>query len=340
MLLPMRTRAAVLREIGRPAPYANSRPLSIEEFELDPPGEGEVLVRVRAAGLNRGELIAGHGLHAPGGGAKPVGGEAAGEVVEVGDGVVGYVPGDRVFGRCPGAFAEYALMDLREAMLVPACLDFRQASAIPLTFLVVYDMLVLQGELRAGQTLLVAGVTSGVGVAALQAAKAMGARVIGTSGSAEKLARLQPLGLDVPLRTREPGFEAAVLEATGGRGADLAICAVGGSVFAACMRSLAFEGRLAMVGYVDGQLSTTLDLERLHLQRLTVFGVSNKLRTPAQRASAVRAFCADWLPLYASGRLRSWVDRVFPFEQLAEAKDCMEAGGHLGKIVLAGAADG
>lgn len=309
-------------------------------------GPGQLLLRVRAAGLNRGELMVGHGPQAAG--AKPAGTEAAGEVVAVGAGVEGFAVGDRVMARCPGGFAEYAKVEAYEAIAVPPALDWAQAGSIPLTNLVVHDMLVAQGRLQAGETLLVAGVTSGVGVNALLAAKAMGAKVIGTSGSAEKLERLKREGgLDVGLHVRPEmqgagsiaAIVGAVREATGGRGANLAIDGVGGSVFPALVESLAYEGRLAMVGYVDGQLSTTLDLERLHLQRLTVFGVSNKLRTPAQRTEAVCAFRADWLPLYASGRLRSWVDRVFPFEQLAEAKDCMEAGGHLGKIVLAGAAD-
>ena len=139
------------------------------------PGPGQLLLRVRAAGLNRGEFIAGHGLHGRGGGAKPVGTEAAGEVVALGADVEGWRIGDRAMGRCPGAFADFVLLESREALAVPPSLDWHQAAAIPLTFMVVYDMLVLQGKLRAGETLLVAGVTSGVGVAALQAAKAMGA---------------------------------------------------------------------------------------------------------------------------------------------------------------------
>lgn len=303
------------------------------------PGPGQLLLRVRAAGLNRGEFIAGHGLHAAGAAAKPVGAEAAGEVVALGAEVADWRLGDRAMGRCAGAFAEYALLDVREAMVIPSSLDWAHAAAVPLTFLVVYDMLVLQGRLRAGETLLIAGVTSGVGVAALQAAKAIGATVIGTSGSPAKLARLKEHGLDLGLCTRAPDFSGQVMQATDGRGANLAIDTIGGSVFAECVRALAFEGRLAMVGYVDGVLRAELDLEALHARRLQLFGVSNKLRTPAQRTAPVAGFKADWMPLFASGSLRPLVDRVFPFEQLAEAKHRMEASEHVGKIVLAGSPD-
>ena len=313
--------------------------LQLHDVPQPEPGAGQLLIRVRAAGLNRGEFIAGHGLHARGGGAKAVGTEAAGEVLAIGPGVDGWRVGDRAMGRCPGAFAECALLDQREAIAVPPSLDWPHAGAIPLTFMVVYDMLVLQGRLRAGETLLVAGVTSGVGVSALQAAKAIGATVIGTSGSTAKLDRLRAEGLDVGLCTRAPDFADAVFKTTDGRGADLAIDAVGGSMFAECVRALAFQGRLAMVGYVDGVLRAELDLEALHAKRLRLFGVSNKLRTPQQRAEPVPGFKADWLPLFASGRLRPLVDRVLPFERLAEAKAAMEAGEHVGKIVLAGSQD-
>jgi NADPH:quinone reductase-like Zn-dependent oxidoreductase len=225
-------------------------------------------------------------------------------------------------------------MDAREAMPVPPALAIAEAASVPLVFLVVHDMLIAQGRLRAGEWLLVCGVSSGVGVAALQAAKALGARVIGTSGSAEKLARLRALGLDVAIETRAPTFADAVLEATDGRGADLVVNAVGGSVFAECLRCMAFEARLATVGYVDRVLGAEIDLQALHAKRLTLFGVSNKLRSADQRAAGVPAFRADLLPAIADGRIRPLVDRVFAFDELAAARTCMEADRHLGKIVL------
>jgi NADPH:quinone reductase len=308
--------------------------LELRDVPVPEPGPAQLLVRVHAAALNRGEFLRGHGLAGKPGTWKAIGGEGAGEVVSAGGDVRGFRPGERVLGRCAGAFAEYALMEAAEAMHVPAGLSFEEASAIPLTFQVAFDMLVLQGHLEAGEWLLVNGVSSGVGVASLQLGKSLGARVIGTSGSAEKLASLASLGLDVPLCTRKADFAAAVMEATDRQGANLAINAVGGSTFAENLRALAFEGRLATVGFVDGVGHGDIDLGALHVRRLTVFGVSNKMRTKEQRAGAVPRFVAEILPLFASGAIRPRIDRVMDFTALADAKARMESGAHVGKIVL------
>jgi NADPH:quinone reductase-like Zn-dependent oxidoreductase len=164
--------------------------------------------------------------------------------------------------------------------------------------------------------------------------KAMGAKVIGTSGSPEKLARLKDYGLDVPLCLRGSGFEEAVMKATDGKGANLVVDTVGGSVFAESIRCMAFESRFAMVGYVDGVLTAELDLLALHAKRLRLFGVSNKLRSAEQRAEFLPEFKAEVLPAIADGRIKPLVDQAFPFEQLAQAKEMMETNKHVGKIVL------
>jgi NADPH:quinone reductase len=311
-----------------PGPAATG--VELRETAAPEPKAGEILVRVRAASLNRGELLSGGHGAAP----KPGGGECAGEVVKVGDGVTGVPVGARMMGRCGGGFAELALMDAREALPVPGRLSWEEAAAAPLTFIVVYDMLIAQGHLTSGQWLLVTAVSSGVGVAALQTAKALGARVIGTSGSAEKLARLEKLGLDVGLRTRASDFYDPVMKATDGNGVSLVVNNVGGSVFGECLRSLAFEGRLATVGHLDQVLSAPIDLELLHRKRLRVFGVSNRLRTAGQRAETVRGFARDVLPYFEDGRLRPLVDRVFGFDELPAAIAFMESDAQVGKIVV------
>jgi NADPH2:quinone reductase len=297
--------------------------LELREAPAPQPKPGQHLVRVRAAGLNRGELLR-HGLTKPGP-AKIGGTEGAGEIEG---------SGQRVMGRLPGSFAEYALMDAEDLIPVPANLSWEEAAATPLTFLVVYDMLVQQGNLKKDEWLLITGVSSGVGVAALLAGKALGARVIGTSGSEEKLQKLKPLGLDVPIRTRNPDFSKQVIEATGGKGVDLVVNNVGGSVFAECVKSLGYEGRLATVGYVDGVMKGEMDIEALHSRRLKLFGVSNKMRSGAQRGVTVEGFKRDWLPLFASGRLKPMIDRAYDFNDLPQAKARMEADAHLGKLVV------
>ncbi len=311
---------------------ADSATLDLRDVSAPDPAPGQVLVRMHAAGLNRGEFIVGHGL-TKAGTAKAAGMEGSGEVVRIGADVKSYKVGDRVMGRCPGAFSEYALMDAREAIAMPPQLSWTEAAAIPLTFLVVHDMLVLQGHLKKDEWVLVTGVSSGVGVAALQAAKALGAKVIGTSGSQEKLDKLKAQGLDLGLATRAADFHDAVMKATDGKGVNLVVNTVGGSVFAECVRSMAFEGRLATVGYVDNTLEAKIDIQALHAKRLTLFGVSNKLRTPEQRASGVPAFVRDFLPFF-SGRIRPVIDSVHPFEDLPEAKARMEANQAAGKIVI------
>jgi NADPH:quinone reductase len=309
--------------------------VALRDAEVPEPGAGQLLVRMRAAGLNRGEMIPGHGGHAKEGAAgRPAGVEGAGEVAKLGPDVDAFQLGERVMGRCRGSFSDFAVMDVREAVRVPPGLSWQEAGSIPLVFTVVHDMIFAKGRLTAGEWLLVVGVSSGVGVACLQIAKAIGARVIGTSGSAQKIERLKAIGLDVGVHTRAADFAGNVMDATGGQGVDLVVNNVGGSVFAECVKAMAFEGRFATIGHIDGVNRSEIDVGTLHAKRLTMFGVSNSLRDAAQRATAVPGFKADILPHIEAGRIRPLIDRVFAFSELPQAKAYMESNAHVGKIAV------
>ncbi|MCC6609469.1 MAG: zinc-binding dehydrogenase [Burkholderiales bacterium] len=315
--------------------YVLDRPdgttLEAREVATPEPGPGQLLIRVRASALNRGELTS---LYAGAAGtARPGGAEAAGEVVAPGSEARRFAPGTRVMGRLKGGFAEYALLDAGEAMIVPERLGWEEAATVPIVFLVAYDMLVTYGRLARGEWVLIAAVSSGVGVASLQLAKAMCAKVIGTSGSGAKLAKLRSLDLDAGIATRGD-FVDEVMRITGKHGADLAINNVGGTVFPALVRAAAYRGRIATVGYVDGTLHADLDLGALHAKRLELFGVSNRLRTAEERALTVAGFTRDSLPFLADGTIRPLIDRTFDFDALPQAKAYFDTNTHVGKIAI------
>ena len=293
---------------------------------------GQVVIAVRASALNRGELFVGGVVH--GGPEKLGGNEAAGVVHALGPGVTGIKPGDEVMGRARGGFADYALMDDHQVLRKPSRLSWEEAAATPLSFITAYEAVVQFGKLKSGEWMLVTGASAGAGVAAIQIAQVVGARSIGTSGSKEKLKKLESIGLDVGLHTRAPDFSAAVRKATGGAGADVAVNLVGGSMFPELLRSLARKGRLAIVGYVDNEHHADIDLSAVHANRFEIFGVSNAKVTAEERAAATRGFARDILPAIESGKVKPVVDRVFSFDELPAAKAHMESNAMVGKIVV------
>jgi NADPH:quinone reductase-like Zn-dependent oxidoreductase len=267
----------------------NEGVLELREQPIPEPGPGQILMRVRATSLNRGDLLGAIAFHRAAEG-RPAGVDAAGEVHGIGSGVSRFRIGERIMARSRGCFAEYVIVDPALATKVPPNLSWEKAAALPISYVTAWEALVQFGRLKAGEWLLVAGASSGVGVASIQLGKLLGANVIGVSGSEEKLRRLSELGLDAGIRARGEDFSVKAREATGGKGADLAVNLVGGSAFAACQKSLANFGRLAVVGYVDGAMKAEIDLESIHGKRLEIFGISNAPLNPAMRAIATQGF--------------------------------------------------
>jgi NADPH2:quinone reductase len=317
---------------------AGGKRLEVKEVPKPAPGESEVVVRVRAAGANRADLSMSVG-HFKGAGtalAAPVAGlEFAGEVAEVGAHVSGVKIGDRVMAMGQGAFAEYARIDHRLLIPVPTTFSWEEAAAAPVAFMTMHDAVVTNGRLEAGESVLVQGVTSGVGIAAFQIARLKGAKpVIGTSTSDTKLATLKGWGLDLGINSKTDDVVKRVTEATGGKGADLVIDMLGGPVVNQNMQAAAVKGRIVDVGRMGG-LKGEIDLDLHSLKRISFIGVTFRTRSVEEIRTIIRLMVDDIWPAVTAGQVKLPIDRVFPLGKIADAYAHMRANAHLGKIVIA-----
>jgi NADPH:quinone reductase len=327
--LPKSMTSIAIREPGGPdVLVAASQP-------MPSPAEGEILVKVVAAGVNRPDVMQRQGHYPPPKGATEIPGlEIAGEVVDIGRAVKRWKLGDKVMALVVGGgYAEYCLAFEDHALPVPASLSMVEAAAIPETFFTVWYNVFERGKLAAGETLLVHGGSSGIGTTAIQLGKAFGARVITTAGTPEKCAACRKLGADLAIDYKTQDFVALTKEATGGRGAEVILDMVGGDYVGRNYEAAAVEGRIVQIAFLASS-RVTVDLMRLMLKRLTHTGSTLRARAVADKAAIARAVEAKVLPLIASGRVKPLIDSTFPLAQASAAHARMESGHHIGKIVL------
>jgi len=312
--------------------------LEVRDIPAPSPGPEDLLVRVRAAALNRADLLQRRGGYPqPGGtnGPEVPGLEFAGEVIEMGSRVQGFALGDRVMGLLAGGGqAEQVVTHYRLATKVPANLSWVEAGGTPEVYITAHDAL-RQCDFTAGESALIHAVGSGVGIAAIQIAKMMGASlVVGTAGSDEKLDKARALGLDLAINYRtQPDFAAEALHFTRERGVDVILDVIGADYWERNMRALAPKGRMILVGTMSGA-TTQANLGVFLQKRAQVRGTVLRARPIEEKAEATRAFEKSVLPHIANGRIKVIVDRVFPLAEVAEAHRYMASNANFGKIVL------
>jgi putative PIG3 family NAD(P)H quinone oxidoreductase len=327
-------RAIVIAESGGP------EVLSFRDVpDLAPPGGDQVLIRVRAAGINRADILQRRGEYPPPPGApRDIPGlEFAGEVEAVGPAVLHWKPGRRVIGITGGgAHAEYVLVPESALAEAPETLGWTEAAALPEVFITAHDALFAQGALQLGETVLIHAAASGVGTAAVQLAHAAGCLVFGTSRTADKLEKVRALGMDEPIVVPRdnPGFFAdQIHDATAGLGVNVILDLVGGPYLAANLDALAPQGRLICVGMTAGN-EAAMNLGKLLSKRLHVFGTVLRARSAGEKAAAVRRFSAQVLPLIRCGILKPIIDSVYPATHVIEAHQRVESNDTFGKVVL------
>ncbi len=309
--------------------------LRISEVADPTPGEREVLIEVHASALNRADLLQRRGLYpAPPGASEILGLECAGVVRACGPGTSAAKVGDRVMALLPGGgYAELVAVHEQLTLPIPDALDFAHAAAVPEAFLTAQEALLGVGELRAGESVLVHSAAGGVGSAAVQLARELGADVIATAGNAEKCALVLALGAKHCIEYHSEDFARRVLELTAQRGVDVIVDFVGAAYADAHGRCLAAGGRQVIVGLLGGA-KATVDFGKLLAKRQSIKGMVMRTRPLDEKIAIVERFRREWLPRLAAGQLRPIVDSVLPLAEARAAHERMEQNLNLGKIVL------
>lgn len=299
------------------------------------PRPGEVLIKVEAAGVNRPDVLQRKGLYpAPKGHSEIPGLEVAGRIAALGEGATRYQVGDAVMALVNGGgYAEYCLADEVATLPVPAGLSMVEAAGVAETFFTVWHNVFERGGLKSGEWFMIHGGTSGIGVTAIQLAKAFGARVIATAGSAEKCKACLDLGADRAVDYRSEDFVEVVKDATGKRGVDVILDMVGGDYVDRNIRSLADDGRLVNIAYQKGS-KVEVDMMRVMLKRLTLTGSTLRIRPASVKGAIASAVREQVSPMLADKRVRVVMDSTFPLAEAARAHERIDAGEHIGKIVL------
>jgi putative PIG3 family NAD(P)H quinone oxidoreductase len=310
--------------------------LKAGECPVPIPGDGELLVKVKATAVNRADIFKRMGKYPGDTGTKKILGlEMAGVVEQAGSDCNGWKIGDRIFGLLPaGGYAEYAVIPGEMAMRIPDNLSFEQAASIPEVFLTAYQTLFWQGELKEGESVLIHAGASGVGTAAIQLAKHIGARVIVTAGSDEKLAVCRSLGADTAINYKRSSFDQEVRKVTGEQGVHVILDFVGASYWEQNLSSLAVDGRLVLISSLGGSRVDNVNLAAIYAKRITIIGTLLSPRSLAYKIQLTREFVRDVLPLFEEGKVKPVIDRIYPLEEVGEAHRRMEENKNIGKLVL------
>ncbi len=297
---------------------------------------GDILLRVEAAGINRPDVLQRKGDYPPPPGASPVLGlEVAGEIVAVSEGTQGFAVGDKVCALANGGgYAEYAAVPATQALAWPKGYDAVRAAALPETFFTVWANVFDMAGLKAEETILIHGGSSGIGTTAIQLANALGAEVFVTAGSAEKCQACEALGAKRAINYRDEDFKSVVLEQTGGRGVDVILDMVGGRYFDRNIGSLAKDGRLSIIAFLGGAKVEAANIAPILTKRLHVMGSALRPRTGAEKQAIRDGLVAKVWPLLEAGKVAPVIHAVLPLEKVVDGHRMMEEGDHIGKIIM------